>query len=148
MKILSFIILLFISSAQIQAQEINWLTIEQAEKVQKENPKKPMFIDIYTDWCGWCAKLDAETFKDAKVVKHISENYIPVKLDAEQKKTINFRGQDFKFIKAGRSGINVLAYHLLQGKTAFPSMVIFSSKGEIINTLNGYFTPEQLLQQL
>ncbi|CAI9428668.1 Thiol:disulfide interchange protein [Candidatus Ornithobacterium hominis] len=147
MRILPLIILLFIS-IQIKAQEINWLTIEQAEKAQKENPNKPMFIDIYTDWCGWCAKLDAKTFKDTNVVKHISENYIPVKLDAEHKDIINFRGQDFKFIKSGRSGINLLAYHLLQGKTAFPSMVILSSDGKILNTLNGYFTPEQLLQQL
>ena len=41
--------------------EINWITLEEAEALNKENPKK-IFIDFYTDWCGWCKKNGSSHF--------------------------------------------------------------------------------------
>ena len=28
---------------------------------------KPVFIDFTTDWCGWCRKLEADTYSQASV---------------------------------------------------------------------------------
>ena len=37
----------------VTAQEINWVTFEEALELQKKKPKKIM-IDMYTEWCGPC----------------------------------------------------------------------------------------------
>ena len=45
------------------ADEIKWYTWEEAAELSKTAPKK-VFIDLYTDWCGWCKKMDKSTFQD------------------------------------------------------------------------------------
>ena len=51
------------TSAQNKAAEgnsvIKWYTIEEAEKLFNKSPR-PIFIDTYTDWCGWCKKMDSD----------------------------------------------------------------------------------------
>ncbi len=74
--------------------EINWLTIEEAEKKMAESPRK-VFIDVYTDWCGWCKKMDKNTFADNDVAAYVNEHYYAVKLNAEAKETINVKGTQY-----------------------------------------------------
>ena len=84
-----------VPASQDVAEEIHWITWDEAVKLNASNPKK-VFVDVYTDWCGWCKRMDATTFKDPKVVEYISNNYYAVKLDAEQKDDIVFQGNTFK----------------------------------------------------
>lgn len=146
MKNIAFV--LFLALGLLNAQEITWMSVEDAEKVQLENPSKSMFIDVYTDWCGWCKKMDNSTFKDKEVVEFLSKYFIPVKLNAEQKKDIKFKNQTFKYISSGNSGIHHLAYALLQGELSYPSYVVLNSKGEITHMIRGFMNPNDLLNQL
>lgn len=72
---------------------INWVTIEEAEQLTKENPRK-IFVDVYTDWCGWCKKMDKSTFADPDVVEYVNKHFYAVKLDAESDQKINLKGMD------------------------------------------------------
>ena len=54
-----------------------------------------MFIDVYTDWCGWCKRMDASTFKDPTVAAYLNANFYPVKLNAETRDTITFNGKTY-----------------------------------------------------
>ena len=47
---------------------------EEAVAKSEKAPKK-LFIDVYTDWCGWCKKMDKTTFAETEVAKYINENY-------------------------------------------------------------------------
>lgn len=132
----------------LNAQSIEWKSIEEAEKLQKNNPSKPLFIDVYTDWCGWCVKMDKTTFKDKQVVEKINKNYIPVKLDAETKDKISFKGHTFTYVAAGNRGINTLAYNLLQGQMSFPSYVVLTGEGTITNIMRGYYSASEILAEL
>ena len=45
------------------AAKIEWLTWDQAVAKMEKEPRKIM-VDVYTDWCGWCKRMDASTFQD------------------------------------------------------------------------------------
>lgn len=108
-------------------------------------PKK-IFIDVYTDWCGWCKRMDAGTFKDSLIANYISENYYAVKLNAETKDTIRFRDKVFVFKPEMKA--NELAISLLSGKMGYPSFVLMDEKYAILQPLSGYQTTEELLPLL
>lgn len=44
---------------------------------------KILLIDAYTDWCGWCKKMDRDTYSDAKIIEKINQYFIPVKFNPE-----------------------------------------------------------------
>ncbi len=132
--LLFFLVFTFLFS---NAQEINWLTIEEAEKANKKEHKK-ILIDVYTDWCGWCKKMDASTFKDPKIIEYVNENYYCVKLDGEDKDTLTFKGVEFNFVKQGRRGYNELAAGFLKGKMTYPSLVFLDEEFVVLQVMKGF----------
>ena len=82
-KILFPLLLAALFSGTMQAQNIEWKTIEQAAKTDSKSNTKLYFVDFYTSWCGWCKKMDRETFTNPIVAKILNTYYIPVKFDAE-----------------------------------------------------------------
>jgi len=79
---------------------VKWITFEEAIKKSKTE-KRPIFIDVYTDWCGWCKVMDKNTFNDPQVAKLLNEKFYAVKFDAEQKEDVVFNGNTFKFVASG-----------------------------------------------
>lgn len=138
-----------IFSLIVSAQEINWLTLDQAEIELKENPNKPLLIDFYTNWCGWCKKMDVSTFKELEVVNHINQNFIPVKFDAEQKDDVSFRGKIYKYVRANNGrGVNSFAYFSLRGKLSYPAYAIVNKDGETEKILLGYMPKDKFIEGL
>lgn len=61
---------------------LKWLDFQTGyDLAVKEN--KMMFIDMYTDWCGWCKVLEERTFNDAEVKPVLNDNFILVKFNPE-----------------------------------------------------------------
>lgn len=126
---------------------INWMTWEEAVKASEKEPKK-IFVDCYTDWCGWCKRMDQTTFQDKEVVAFMNKNFYAVKFDAEQQEEIKWRNMTFQFVKAGRRGVHQLAYSLLDGKLSYPSFVYLNEKFDRISISKGYKKPEDLKKEL
>ncbi|NLA50280.1 MAG: DUF255 domain-containing protein, partial [Bacteroidales bacterium] len=72
------------SQASSPASEtgVRWYSMEEAEKLYNKSPR-PIFIDTYTDWCGWCKKMDNETFTDPVIADLLNSKFYPVKFNAE-----------------------------------------------------------------
>lgn len=140
-KNLFLLFITFSLTSTIASAQIEWLTFEEAVEKTKLDPK-PIFIDVYTDWCGWCKKMDANTFNEEKIATLLQNDFYPVKFDAEQQESINFNNHEFKFIESGRKGYNELAVALLDGKLSYPSVVFLNEKMERITVLAGYRGPD------
>jgi len=123
--------------------KINWVSIEEADVLRTKEPRK-ILIDVYTDWCGWCKKMDATTFSDPKVIEYINANYYAVKLDAEQKESITVGGKTYEFVANGRRGYHEIAHELLQGKMSYPTTVFLDESMNMIQPVAGYLDAETI----
>jgi thioredoxin-related protein len=100
---------------------VKWYTIQEAEKLNKQNPR-PIFVDTYTDWCGWCKKMDKETFTNQVISEILNTKFYPVKFDAEGSESVTFYGQTY--VNDGKAGkAHQFAVALLQGQLSYPTVV-------------------------
>ncbi|MFT4698916.1 MAG: thioredoxin-related protein [Flavobacteriaceae bacterium] len=143
-SIILILSLLLGNISNVLAQNINWLSIEELETAQANEARK-VLIDVYTEWCGWCKKMDKTTFKDKVLVDYVKDNFYCVKFDGEDKNLINYRGYEFKYVPNGRRGYNELAYELLRGKMSYPSIVFLDENLDILQPFKGFRTAEELL---
>jgi len=119
---------------------------EAVQKASTEAEPKKMFIDVYTDWCGWCKKMDKDTFQDSEVAAYMTENFYMVKLDAEQKEPIEFGGKTYTFVASGRRGYHQLAAALLQGKLSYPTVVFLDENLKMLSPVPGYQKKDAFLK--
>ncbi len=128
-----------------EVQNVKWYTIQEAEKLMKESPR-PLFVDTYTDWCGWCKKMDKETFTNPVISDMLNKKFYPVKFDAEGKEKISFLGQTF--INDGKSGnAHQLAVALLSGQLSYPTVVFLTLQKDgkySVSPVPGFKQPKEM----
>ena len=144
---LAFLPLLFIGfAAHAQQAHINWMTLEEAMAAQADEPRTIM-MDVYTQWCGPCKMMMANTFTQPALIAYLNEHYYAVKFDAESAEPVTFKGQTFTnpgFNPAarGRNAPHELSRAL--GVSAYPTLLFLTEKGDIITPLTGYKSAQQL----
>jgi uncharacterized protein YyaL (SSP411 family) len=137
-KVLTIVYLIFsVPSLAIAQSKIKWLTWEQAME-KNQVTKKKILVDIYTDWCGWCKKMDQTTYMDDKLAAYINENFYAIKFDAEQFEDITLNKKKYSFVKNGVRGYHQLAAHLLQGQMSYPSTVFLDENYQVIQAIPGF----------
>lgn len=126
--------------------DIKWTTIDKALEDVKTGNKKFILVDLYTDWCGWCKKMDENTYTDAGVASMLNANFTSVKLNAETKDVVTFNGKSYSFTKTGARGANQLAIDLgsVGGRLGYPTLVILDANGTKLQSFAGYKDVETL----
>ena len=127
--------------------KIQWMSLEEALAAQAKDPK-PLFVDIYTDWCKWCVVMDKKTFCQAEVCDYVNTNYYPVKFNAEKEDAITIKGKEYKLMNAGRRNIHTFAYTILEGKLSYPSYVVLDENLQTQGVMKGYKEATPFLQEL
>ncbi len=97
---------------------VNWMTIEEAMAARDTLPK-PIIIDMYTDWCGWCKRMMNTTFSNQSLAEYINQRFHPVRYNAETKDTILFKGK--QYFNTGKT--HQLAYELAGNRLSYPTLV-------------------------
>ncbi len=124
---------------------VEWMTLTEALEKQKEQPKK-IFIDIYTDWCGWCKVMSKNTFSNKQIASYINQYFYPVRFDAETTDTIEYLGKEY--VNENKTGkkrsTHQLAYVLTNNKPSYPTISYLDIKGNLIQALPGYMDVKKI----
>jgi thioredoxin-related protein len=137
MRQLLFLTILFLGSSNLAGQSINWVTWEEAEELSQTEPRK-IFVDVYTEWCGYCKKLDNTTLSNPAVVNYINNTYYAIKFDAEHKNDINLNGKVYTYVPSGKRGYNELAKEILKGQMSYPTLVFLDEGFDMIQPIKGF----------
>ncbi|MDF1576205.1 MAG: DUF255 domain-containing protein [Bacteroidales bacterium] len=123
-------------------EKIKWHSMEEALQLAGKEPRV-IVIDVYTDWCGWCKRMDATTFSDPEVIEMMNAQFYPVKLNAEGKEDIIIGDRTFKFVDNGRRGYHEVAAIVTRGRLSYPTISYVDAQGKVLEAAPGYKTADQ-----
>lgn len=107
----------YLRSARHQPIEWNEWGAEAFAKAEREG--KPVLLDIGAVWCHWCHVMDRESYEDPATAKVINENYIPVKVDRDERPDVDTRYQAAVQAISGQGGWPLTAFLTPDGKPFF-----------------------------
>ena len=149
----SFLAFLFvIISLGVQAQQdsttkapdlIRWMTLQEAEQKSHEFAKA-VLIFLHTDWCGWCKKMEAETFSNPDIAGYINVNFYPVKLNAETHDSIRFLDSLFVNPNPGVKSAHNIARMLAGDKLSYPTLVFYNDNFRFKLVVPGFKTISEI----
>lgn len=123
----------------VNSGELKWMTLDEVA-VSMQQQKKPVLIDLYTDWCGWCKVMDKKTYSNKNVSSYLAEKFYAVKLDAETRSAISWNGKTFAYNEGYRT--NDFAIYLTRGQLSYPTTVIIPASG-VPQAIPGYMAPAE-----
>lgn len=121
----TLLLVVFASPMALAEKKIQWAESVEKGFAEAKKTGKPIMMDFYTEWWGFCKRLDAETFTDAKVVA-LSKKFVNLKVNPED--TDHPENEEVR-IKYGVSG--------------YPAIAFLNAEGDLIHLHPGYSPPEE-----
>ncbi len=151
--IIAFIVTASFSFSAFTPKEdkIKWVSMEEAVAMTNKKPKK-ILIDVYTNWCGPCRRMNNTTFVHPFIVNYINEHYYAVKFNAEGNDTVEFKGQvyvnkSFDPAKVSRrNGTHEFTRSIapVNGRVAYPTIVYLDEELNYLTGVQGAYSAKDL----
>jgi len=100
-------------------QPIDWYEWGDAAFARAKADDKPMLLDIGAVWCHWCHVIDRESYENPEIAKIISEHFIAVKVDRDERPDVDSRYQSAISAISGQGGWPLTGFLLPDGKPFF-----------------------------
>jgi thioredoxin-related protein len=97
--------------------------------------RRPVVVDVYTDWCRWCKQMDRDVYGRAEIGQYLASHFVTVKLNAESGEAVTYEGR----------GTNARALATSFGVSGYPTTIFLTAKGEHLANVPGYIEPERFL---
>jgi thioredoxin-related protein len=126
------------SESASEANEINWMNYEDGVKLAKEQNKQ-ILIDFSTAWCGYCKKMDRETFTNTSVIEYVNSNFVAIRVDGDSKREFEIDGFSTTEKKLTSE---------MYGVRGYPTFWFLESDGSKIGKQPGYQPAQGFLELL
>jgi uncharacterized protein len=100
-------------------QPVQWHAWGEAAFAHAEAGDKPILLDIGAVWCHWCHVMDRESYEDAEIARIINENFVPVKVDRDERPDVDARYQAAVSAISGQGGWPLTAFLTPDGRPYF-----------------------------
>lgn len=119
--------------------KVEWMTLEEVEASMLKE-RRPILIDLYTDWCGWCKVMDKKTYQNKNVSGYLQQKFYAVKLNAESTQSITWRGKTYRFNSGYKT--HEFAIYLTGGQLSYPTTVIIPIEDAQPQAIPGFMEPK------
>jgi thioredoxin-related protein len=116
-----------------------WHNFNEGLKLAGEK-RRPVVMDFYADWCGWCRKMEAEVFSDPDVAAKLSNEYICIRLHTDR----NYN----ETIKYKNHLLTKQEFAAMLGVQGLPTVVFLDREGGLITKIPGYINKSMFLPLL
>jgi thioredoxin-related protein len=97
---------------------------------------KPVIVDVYTDWCGWCKRMDRDVYSRAEVSDYLNQHFVMVRLNAESAEHVSYAGHTMT-ARALAGGFQV---------TGYPTMIFLKPDGTHMVNVPGYVPADKFMK--
>jgi uncharacterized protein YyaL (SSP411 family) len=101
---------------------IPWIHSSAEALAAARQANAPILAFVTSSHCHFCQKMEAKTWSDDAVIRQVSSTFVPLRLDADREP---------KVVESLR----------IRG---FPTTVIFTPEGKVIDSAEGYMPPAKL----
>jgi thioredoxin-related protein len=126
-----------VETAAVTSDAIVWHDFERGLE-EARNTNKKVLLDVYTDWCSWCKKMDADVYASASIVRILEAHFIAIKLNAESSRELTYDGRRY----------SQAAFARALGVSGYPTTVFLDSQSKPITIVPGYVEPSRFGQIL
>ena len=105
-----------------------WPSFDEAVAAARKSGK-PILIDVYAPWCGWCRKMQAEVYTDAELQAYLNEHFEYGRLNIDDTETRHqFKEYD---VTSQELGFGL-------GAEGTPTTIFLDANADYITRLPGY----------
>ena len=125
---------LALAAAPPSARAVEWKSWNDGRQAAQKSGH-PVLVDVYTDWCGWCKRMDKDVYARADVSQYLASHFVTVRLNAESGETTVYQGRN-RPASALASAFEV---------TGYPTTIFLTSTGEHLTNVPGYLDADRFL---